>query len=609
MLPLAALLGSSFLVLTTDSLARVPSAAAPSLPIAKRVRWFVDVQNAFVAPQNQDFMFNTHKDIVDGVIHCCAGSMIVNGSFSFSTRPTYSPVFQRFTEQGKEVILALNGETFPHAAFLRRENFAQEVLAAVLKYNVSGVTLDYEGYGPLPTVEAMTDDAVAAALWKCSDWQVKTDNCRPATGPQFAATFSLVAELLHAHNKTLGVCISDGKVASDAFPGHPSSLSHFGYTGDLDYPRYIPFADFLTDMSTYNFNGVPSNNNTAVACPFEWQTAHSGSTEREGLWCHINGYVLDQLDNGVSASSGQLSPGLWAGACNENGTMDDLGWTHARLTDFLSFLDLQGVRSIDMWTSNGTLNSDKGPDSCPMPCPAAPTCPWFLDEIRAWRKRDPDGPQPTVAVAPLRHRVPTDSPIPKRVRWFVDVQNAFVAPQNQDFMFNTHKDIVDGVIHCCAGSMIVNGSFSFDVKQGYLPVFERFTEQGKEVILALNGLLFPHSAFLRRENFAQEVLAAVLKYNVSGVTLDYEGYGPLPTVGAMTNISEAIALWKCSDWQVKTDNCRPATAPQFAATFSLVAELLHAHNKTLGVCISDGKAEGKNSQNDVQLIGYTGDLQ
>ncbi len=51
----------------------------------------------------------------------------------------------------------------------------------------------------------------------------------------------------------------------------------------------------------------------------------------------------------MDAASGQLSPGLWLGAC-QAGNATHTGWTQAYLRQFLAFLDSKGVRSIDIWT-------------------------------------------------------------------------------------------------------------------------------------------------------------------------------------------------------------------------------------------------------------------
>ena len=211
------------------------------------------------------------------------------------------------------------------------------------------------------------------------------------------------------------------------------------------YPSYLPFADYLTDMSTYNFNGYQvrtrmhphRTHGRHLACHRahyrvwvvnatdflllalrQWENATKipcipdpgpyDHGAKLGLWCHINGYIQDQVDWGVDAASGQISPGIWLSPCMPDGSATIVaenwnpawgkepvrdpahpwGWTQPKLKEFLDFLDAKGVRSVDVWSSNGTdPASGKGPDSCPMPCPAAPTCSWFFDELRAWKKR------------------------------------------------------------------------------------------------------------------------------------------------------------------------------------------------------------------------------
>ena len=157
--------------------------------------------------------------------------------------------------------------------------------------------------------------------------------------------------------------------------------------------------DWITDMSTYATWGFPVDK---IPCdPHDHML---------GRWCRLEGLVQDQLDNGVDAASGQLSPcatpaetvsatrlllrpvrvwersGLWLNSCI-NSTHTKTGWTQPELKKFLAFLDAKGVRSLDMWSDNGTATDARRNVSCQGPCPGAPTCAWALEELRAWRHR------------------------------------------------------------------------------------------------------------------------------------------------------------------------------------------------------------------------------
>ena len=55
--------------------------------------------------------------------------------------------------------------------------------------------------------------------------------------------------------------------------------------------------DWITDMSTYATWGFPVNK---IPC--------NPRDHMLGRWCRLEGLVQDQLDNGVDAASGQLSP-------------------------------------------------------------------------------------------------------------------------------------------------------------------------------------------------------------------------------------------------------------------------------------------------------------
>ena len=148
---MAALLARSAALLLALALAPLPCAGGTPLPravIDKRLRWFAGWPQIASAP-TQQFILRDHSDIVDGVYAFGCGSVQPNGTFqawgSCSTYPTIAGPLAQAAAAGKEVLFGIAGGALPKAAFDRRDEFAQEVLAAVLAVNASGITLDYEG--------------------------------------------------------------------------------------------------------------------------------------------------------------------------------------------------------------------------------------------------------------------------------------------------------------------------------------------------------------------------------------------------------------------------------------------------------------------------------
>ena len=79
------------------------SSATTSLPLSPSssavVRWFVDGGNGLVDAHNVNFMFNTHTDLVDGIITCCGqghvaddGTVVANWGKSATPPPDHEAV-------------------------------------------------------------------------------------------------------------------------------------------------------------------------------------------------------------------------------------------------------------------------------------------------------------------------------------------------------------------------------------------------------------------------------------------------------------------------------------------------------------------------------------
>ena len=112
-------------------------------PIAKRIRWFTpsSVHN----PLNTDFLLGPRgKPVAHGIYPMGAGSITENGTLHAGTP---DPAIQRYLDAGLTVMPCMGGDMLPRAAFVRKDSFADEVLDWVLKYNLSGITLDWESHG------------------------------------------------------------------------------------------------------------------------------------------------------------------------------------------------------------------------------------------------------------------------------------------------------------------------------------------------------------------------------------------------------------------------------------------------------------------------------
>jgi hypothetical protein len=68
------------------------SSSSPLPPSSAAVRWFVDGNNGLVDPANVNFMFNTHTDLVDGIITCCGqGHVADDGTVGASWGKSATP--------------------------------------------------------------------------------------------------------------------------------------------------------------------------------------------------------------------------------------------------------------------------------------------------------------------------------------------------------------------------------------------------------------------------------------------------------------------------------------------------------------------------------------
>lgn len=224
----------------------------------------------------------------------------------------------------------------------------------------------------------------------------------------------------------------------------PNDTIWHSYMMDWDYSLYIKWADVITNMATYPMMHTTDGTecetcswvkdkpgqltekwNTPLTPAYRYinKTVCDPSRHTVEQWCGLEGLVDDMLAAGVSAPKGQLSPGMCKSSslrqqsapvidperplsarlvvmtgmneCHITAEfprgITDQGWTQPSLRQFLDFLDVRGVRSIDMWTGTfpdvlGGTNFSRNPPGCPSPCPANPSCPWFVTELERWMK-------------------------------------------------------------------------------------------------------------------------------------------------------------------------------------------------------------------------------
>ena len=238
---MARLAGGLLLLVT----ATIPTHSG-SAPIPKRLRWFGGQASAM-----EKLLLEQHPAACAGIIPCCnIAAIYKNGTFRAPRGNASS--YQRWISAGRTVHISVNMTTCAlchssrwgsgggrshadcvvlqinaHAASIdaavaRKEAFAQEVVAAGRRLNVSGFTLDFEdGNGD------HIDEWVA--LW------------------------STVRDALHPHGMTLGNCVCEdvwlkpNATGSQNYGGANQTAWAFLW----DIKPQVPVFDFLTDMSTY----------------------------------------------------------------------------------------------------------------------------------------------------------------------------------------------------------------------------------------------------------------------------------------------------------------------------------------------------------------------
>ena len=113
--------------------------------------------------------------------------------------------------------------------------------------------------------------------------------------------------------------------------------------------------------------------------------------------CGYEGRVLNMLHSPLTTVHTDrwplYAPAMWIGRCYPNGTTK-LGWTHEKFKAHLEFLDTVGITRIGIWCQNSCAISnisnplDCGDNFVGFACAGLnDTCPYFYDELAAWRSR------------------------------------------------------------------------------------------------------------------------------------------------------------------------------------------------------------------------------
>jgi hypothetical protein len=321
----------------------------------------------------------THSWLVDGIMPCCNMLQIDcrTGLLQYDVSAYNFSRFAPFVAAGKAVSVALEGTgdmasccASANNCTIRdhKEALAQQLLALALTYKLSSFTGDWEFNGQKLDF-----------YW--AGWN---------------ETMAHIASVLSPHGIGIGNSIASDANTLDACarPGYP------GGPGAPDWcPAYrnVPWADVLTDMSTYGLDDgtgqgtdVPlpwSKNGTRGTCPYDSHNDPSIIQYCGGIESRVMNVLHSPVAKVYSDRPPQLSPGLYIGECLANPTTRTRqGWTRPKLSEFLSFLDTQGITRIGLWCTNISPTSNET-DPIGFPCPLD-GCPWMLEEIKAWKMRN-----------------------------------------------------------------------------------------------------------------------------------------------------------------------------------------------------------------------------
>ena len=354
----------------------------------KKIDWFTERCGGGDSTDTQaacddavKFATVTHPSLISGIMPCCNLLQIDcrTGILQFNTSEYNFSRFAPFIAAGKTVSVTLEGtgdmasccSSADNCTMLEnKEALAQQLLELALQYRLSSFTGDWEFNGQKLDF-----------YW--AGWN---------------ATMAHIAAVLKPHGIGIGNTIASDAESLDACarPGFP------GGPGAPDWcPAYrnVPWADVLTDMSTYSLDDGSGDgtdvalkwlkNGTRGSCPYD-----PNNDPLVIQYCGgVESRVMNVLHSPIAAvypdRAPQLSPGLYIGECLTNDTTrTKQGWTQPKLSEFLSFLDTQGITRIGLWCTNISPTSN-ATDPIGFPCPLN-GCPWMLAELKAWKMRKAD---------------------------------------------------------------------------------------------------------------------------------------------------------------------------------------------------------------------------
>jgi hypothetical protein len=266
------------------------------------------------------------------------------------------------------------------------------------------------------------------------DWEYSYGNNQTC----FVALWAHVAAVLAPHGRKFAPWVDNGG-GWQSGPGDADA--------EWDYRSYLPFAAKLINMGSYEATGdaYPNKNRSLVALPCTSVPGGDPATVNPvGWWCGLEGTIVDFLKHGArpdqvglsrifvvseieipnmlvnllrsgravvqsdntTESYDQILPALWMTPCcsgptpaadickgihPQDGTMTTTGWTQGVLRDFLKFVAASEIDTVAVWT-NGAMSAGPSAPSGAAGNAGLSTCPWFINELRAFVLGEEKGP-------------------------------------------------------------------------------------------------------------------------------------------------------------------------------------------------------------------------
>jgi hypothetical protein len=154
----------------------------------------------------------------------------------------------------------------------------------------------------------------------------------PRTGNNmtcFNSLFGYVAQVLRPHGLAVSMSMDNSN-----HQGPMDLNSTRPWSAEWDWRGAISWGRTLVDMGTY-----PGGWSKGLSYPAADYLHSFPCPQYPQKTCGVEGQVLDMLKHGVSAGSGQLSPGLAPNPCSADGRNTSNGWTQPALAQFLQVSD------------------------------------------------------------------------------------------------------------------------------------------------------------------------------------------------------------------------------------------------------------------------------